>query len=63
MFPIVSLIIEQLAASSLVVVGVSLVSSMAKPTTVSCLVAEVGSLAAFSASMGTKIGSATTAES
>ena len=63
LFRIVSLIIEQLVASSLVIVGVLLVCSMAKSTTLSCLVAEVGSLAAFSASMGTKIGSATTAES
>ena len=46
---IVSLIIEQLAASSLVIVGVSLVCLMAKSTTLCCLVAEVGSLAAFSA--------------
>ena len=63
LFRIVSLIIEQLAASSLVIVGVSLVCSMAKSITLCCLVAEVGSLAAFSASTGTKIGSATTAES
>ena len=63
LFRIVSLIIKQLAASSLVIVGVSLVCSMAKSTTLSCLVAEVGSLAAFSASTGTKLGSATTAES
>ena len=61
LFQIVSLIIEQLAASSLVTVIVSLVCSMAKSITSCCLAAEVGSLAAFSASKGTKIGSATTA--
>ena len=61
LFQIVSLIIEQLAASSLVTVIVSLVCSMAKSITSCCLVAEVGSLAAFSASNGTKIWSATTA--
>ena len=59
-FRIVSLIIEQLAASYLVIVGVFLVCLMAKSTTLSCLVAEVGSLAA---STRTKIGSTTTAES
>ena len=61
LFQIVSLIIKQLAASSLVTVIVSLVCSMAKSITSCCLAAEVGSLAAFSASKGTKIGSATTA--
>ena len=60
---IVSLIIEQLAALSLVIVGVLLVCLMAKSTTLSYLVAEVGSLAAFSASQATKTGSATMAES
>ena len=63
LFQIVYLLIEQLAASSLVIVRMSLVCSMAKSITLCCLVTEVGNLAAFSASTGTKIGSATTVES
>ena len=62
LFQIVSLIIEQLAASTLVIMGVLLVCSMAKLTTLSCLVAEVGNRAKFSASTGTRFGFATTAE-
>ena len=60
---IVYLIIEQQAVSSLVIVDVSLVCSMAKLITSCCLVAEVGSLAAFAVSEGTKIESATVPES
>ena len=60
---IVYLIIEQQAVSSLVIVDVSLVCSMAKLITLCCLVAEVGSLAAFAVSEGTKIESATVPES
>ena len=62
LFQIVSLIIEQSAASTLVIMGVLLVCSMAKLTTLSCLVAEVGNRAKFSASTGTRFGFATTAE-
>ena len=56
LFQIVSLIIEQLAASTLVIMGVLLVCLMAKLTTLSCLVAELGSLAKFSASTGPDLG-------
>ena len=57
LFQIVYLLVEQLAVSSLVIVLVSLVCSMAKSITLCCLVTEVGNLAAFSSSAGTKIGS------
>ena len=46
----VSLIIEQLVASSLVIVGVSLICSIAKSVTLFCFVAEMGRFAAFAAS-------------
>ena len=60
---IVSLIIEQLAASSLVKEIVSFVCLMVKSITSCFLVTEVGIHAEFSPSKVTKIGSTSTAQS